>query len=81
MIRETAVIADGATSPSGYFLGYLSIRVEHFLQGLITREQLADDQALIELLKTLHAKYSVAELRRIADGTMEIPGEDVQSGQ
>lgn len=81
MIRETAVVSSGGNIPSGYFLGYLQIRVEHYLMGLITKQQLADDHALIELCKTLYARYSVADLHAIADGTIELPGEDVPSGQ
>jgi len=81
MIKQVARFRDDSIHPNGYLFGYLSSRVDQFLQDQITREQLADDAALVELIKTLDARCSTAELRAIAAGTRELPGEDVHSGQ
>lgn len=81
MIKQVAVFREDSIHVGGYLFGYLTARVDQFLTGLITRKQLADDAALVELIKTLDARCTTEELRAIAAGTRELPGEDVQSGQ
>lgn len=81
MIKQVAQFRDDRIHPNGYLFGYITARVDQFLKGAITREQLADDAALVELIRTLDSRCSTAELRAIAAGTRELPGEDVQSGQ
>ena len=81
MINQIADLRLGKIQSSGYLLGYLSARVDQFLSGAITREQFADDAAMVELLKTLDARCSTVELREIAACKRELPGRDVQSGQ
>lgn len=81
MIKQLADLRVENIRTSSYLLGYLSMRVEQFLVGNITKKQLADDSAFIELLRALDARCSTVELREIAAGTRELPGEDVQSGQ
>lgn len=81
MIKQMASIREDGIPSSGYLFGYLAARVDQFLRDVITREQLAEDYALVELVKTLAARCSTQQLRAIAAGTEELPGEDVQSGQ
>lgn len=81
MIKTMADFRRDNIAVSPYLFGYLTSRVDSFVRGLIDREQLADDHAFMELLRTLDARCSTKELREIAAGTRELPGEDVQSGQ
>lgn len=75
-----ALRADGAPA-TGYLFGYLKSRVEQFLRGVIDREVLEHESALMELVWTLSMSMSPKHLSEIASGTRELPGEDVQSGQ
>lgn len=61
--------------------GYLSAGVDAFLTGRVSKEYLGEVYALCELLGQLSLKYSADELRQIASGTREVPGEDVHSGR
>jgi len=81
MIQVLAKFRDEDVHPRAYLFGFLKARVDHFLQGDINRNQLADDAALVELLCTLDAKCSTEELRAIACGAAKLPGEDVHSAQ
>lgn len=81
MIRTVAGLRTDYAIPSGYLFGYLRSRVEQFLKGFIDQDQLAHDAALMELLYTMCTKLSREEIREVADGTRELAGEDVQSGQ
>lgn len=81
MIKTAAAFRQDGIPLSPYFFGYLTARVDQFLQDKISREQLADDVALLELIKLLCVRCSTKELFEIAAGTRELPGEDVQSGQ
>jgi len=81
MILQVAVFREQGANIYPYLYGYLSSLVGSFLSGGVTREQLADDHAFLELLSTLDAKCTPKQLRQIYDGTRELAGEDVQSGQ
>lgn len=81
MIITLASLREHNSPGSGYLLGYLRARVDQFLRGAVSREELADDNALVELLYTLCTKLTPGAMREIAAGTRELPGEDVQSGQ
>lgn len=81
MIKTMADFRRDNIAVSPYLFGFLTSRVDSFVRGLITRDQLADDHAFMELLRTLDARCSTKELHEIASGTRELPGEDVQSGQ
>lgn len=61
--------------------GYLTAGVTMFLAGTITKERLEETQAMADLLGALYVQCSVAELREIASGARELPGEDVRSGR
>lgn len=64
-----------------YFFGYMSGQVEMFLVGNIDAKKLAEVDAFCSLLLALWTKCTEQELRDIASGAMELPGEDVPSGQ
>lgn len=81
MIKTAAQFRHDGIPLSPYFFGYLTARVDQFLQDKITREQLADDVALLELVKLLCVRCSTQELLEIASGARDLPGEDVQSEQ
>lgn len=81
MIKEICNFRRANVGVTPYLFGYLRSRVDSFVTGVITREQLADDASFMELLTVLDARHSTEELLEIAAGTREIPGEDVQSGQ
>lgn len=81
MIQTAATFKRDRLLISGYLFGYLAARVDHFLTGVIDRKQLADDAAMVELIKTLDARCNAQQLDQIAWGTRELPGEDVQSGE
>lgn len=81
MIKQMAAFIKDRIPTRPYLYGYLSSRVGSFLTGGITREQLAEDHALLELLETLEARCTPEQLLQIVDGTRELPGEDVPSGQ
>jgi hypothetical protein len=81
LIKQVASFMENDINVSGYLFGYQTARLEQFLTGVITKQQLADDHAMVELVRTLTARYCPTHLREIADGTRELPGEDVPSGQ
>lgn len=81
MIKTCAMFSSREVASTGYLFGYLRARVDSFVRGDITREQLADDSAFMELCHALVSRHSAKELYEIASGTRELPGEDVQSGQ
>lgn len=81
MVRQAALFKRDGLLISGYLLGYLACRVDHFLTGVIDRKQLADDAAMVELTRTLYHRCTAQQLDQIAFGTRELPGEDVHSGE
>lgn len=81
MIKSLAMFSSRDVPSTGYLFGYLTARVDSFIRGDITREQLADDSAFMELCRTLVSRCTAQELYEIASGTRELPGEDVQSVQ
>ena len=81
MIKTVIFLREADARPASYYLGYLQARVDQFLSGGVTREQLADDAAFLNLLQALDARCSTQELKEIVAGTKEIPGEDVHDGQ
>lgn len=81
MINQVAVIKSMGIPIHPLVFGYLSSAVEPVIKGLITMERLAETYALCELLTVLYDKYTVEELKEIACGSRELPGEDVHRGQ
>lgn len=81
MIKQMAAFIKDGIPTRPYLYGYLFSRVHSFLAGGITREQLTEDHALLELLETLEARCTPDQLLEIAAGTRELPGEDVPSGE
>lgn len=64
-----------------YLFGFITSSVDLFLSGHQERRDLEMVYAFVKLLAELAKTCSPQELREIADGTREIPGEDVHSGQ
>lgn len=81
MIKQVAEFRTSQIQTSSYLFGYLVARVDQFLTGGITKEQLSEDYSLVQLVTTLDAKCSTEELLSIASGAKELPGEDVPSGR
>lgn len=81
MIKDIADFRRDHMPVYPYFYGYLSGRVESFVAGHISRDKLAEESALCNLLQALWTKCTEKQLRDIASGASELPGEDVPSGQ
>lgn len=81
MIKQMADFRRDDVPIYPYFYGYLSGRVESFAAGNISRNKLAEESALCNLLQALWTKCTEQQLRDIASGARELPGEDVPSGQ
>ncbi len=80
MIASIAKLRRDSMNPNMYLFGYLSSLVDQFLAGTITKRQLAEGQAQVELLRMLDTRCSPEQLLEIVAGTREVPGDDVQSG-
>jgi len=81
MIRFLADEKQGQHSVYPYLFGALSSSVDMFVSGYNEKRDLETMWAIVKLLDRLAKTCSAQELREIADGTREVPGEDVPSGQ
>lgn len=64
-----------------YLFGALGSSVDLFVSGLSEKRDLESMWATVKLLDQLSKEHTPEELREIASGTREVPGEDVHSGQ
>lgn len=81
MIVYIAGEKQAGRSVYAYLFGALLSSVDLFVAGQSEMRDLETMYATVKLLDELAKSHSPEELREIADGTREITGEDVHSGQ